>query len=350
MKITLKKRKLLSGRESLYLDYYKDGKRRYEFLKIYTKRGDINNKEVMLLAEKIKSQRMIALANDEYDQISSNKKRASFKKYFENFVKTKPKWSNYEGALKHLKLYEPKDIIFKQINKTWLMDFAEYLSKKSGLKKNTSFLYYRKIKEVLYKASQQGFIKADIIRQAKTPNKEIVERGYLELSEIEKLINTESDRPEIKKAFLFSCFTGLRQVDVRNLKWKNIIDNTIQIEQQKTKDKIKIPIAQTALNILKNGNIFHLPENYIFDFPTDRTTINRALTRWFKKAEVNKKAYYHLSRHTFATLNLTSGNEIYTVSKLLGHKSLKTTEIYAKIIDSKKNQAVANLPVLEVNL
>ncbi len=350
MKITLKKRKLLDGRDSLYLDFYKDGKRHYEFLKLYIKRGDSNNKEILVLAEKIKSQRMIALANDEYDQISSNKKRASFKKYFENFVKTKPKWSNYEGALKHLNLYESKDIIFKQINKEWLIDFAEYLSKKSGLKKNTSFLYYRKIKEVLYKASQQGFIKADIIRQAKTPNKEIVERGYLELFEIEKLIKTEADRPEIKKAFLFSCFTGLRQVDVRNLKWKNIIDNTIQIEQQKTKDKIKIPIGQTALNILKNGNIFHLPENYIFDFPTDRTTINRALTRWFKKAEVNKKAYYHLSRHTFATLNLTSGNEIYTVSKLLGHKSLKTTEIYAKVIDSKKKQAVDNLPALEVNL
>ena len=348
MKIHLKKRKLKDGRESLYLDFYKDGKRNYEFLKLYIKRGDPNNKEILLLAEKIKSKRLIELANDEYDQISSNKKRASFTKYFEKFVQTKPKWSNYEGTLKYLKLFEPEDILFKQINKEWLNNFAEYLSKETGLKKNTSFLYFRKVKEVLYKASHQGFIKADIVRQAGNLQREKVARGYLELKEIEKLISTPSDRPEIKKAFLFSCFTGLRQSDVRNLKWKDISDNVIKINQQKTKDRLEIPLGKTALNILKTDNIFHLPESKIFNLPKDRTTINRALTRWFKSAEIDKKAFYHLSRHTFATLNLTSGNEIYTVSKLLGHKSLKTTEIYSNIIDEKKKQAIDNLPEIEV--
>lgn len=350
MNIQLRKKKLLDGRESLYLDIYKDGKRSYEFLKLYIKRGNSENKETLLLAEKIRSKRLIELANNEYEQISSNKKRSSFKKYFENFVKTKPKWSNYPATLKHLNLFEPEDILFKQITKAWLESFAEYLSKESGLKKNSAFLYFRKLKEVLYKASQQGFIRLEIIRQAKTPPKERVERGYLELNEIEKLINTPSDRPEIKKAFLFSCFTGLRQSDVRNLQWKNIVDNSVQIDQQKTKDKLIIPLSQTALYILNTGNIFHLPDNKVFSLNNDRTKINRALVRWFKKAKVNKKAYYHLSRHTFATLNLTSGNDIYTTSKLLGHKSLKTTEIYAKIIDEKKKQAIDNLPVLKVSL
>lgn len=214
MKVTLKKRKLLNGKESLYLDFYKDGKRNYEFLKLYIKRGEPNSKETLLLAGKIRNQRENELNNDEYDQISSSKKRASFTKYFENFTKTKPRWSNYEGALKYLKLYEPKDILFKQINKTWLVDFASYLSKESGLKKNTSFLYFRKIKEVLYKASHQGFIKVEIVREAGNLQRENVYRGYLELKEIEKLVITPSDRPEIKKAFLFSCFTGLRQSDV----------------------------------------------------------------------------------------------------------------------------------------
>lgn len=349
MQIHLRKKKLLDGRESLYLDIYKDGKRSYEFLRLYIKRGDSNNKETLLLAEKVKSKRLIEIANDEYDQISSNKKRTSFTKYFEKFVKTKQKWSNYYGALKYLRLYEPEDILFKQITKAWLNDFSEYLSKESGLKKNSAFLYFRKIKEVLYKASQQGFIKAEIVRQAKAPQKERVERGYLELKEIEKLITTPSDRPEIRNAFLFSCFSGLRQSDIINLKWKDISDGSIKIKQQKTKDSITIPLSQTALNILKTDNIFHLPETNIFNLPTDRTTINRALTRWFKKAEIDKKAFYHLSRHTFATLNLTSGNDIYTVSKLLGHKSLKTTEIYANIIDEKKKQAIDNLPVIEVS-
>jgi len=350
MQIHLRKKKLLDGRESLYLDIYKDGKRSYEFLKLYIKRGKPENKETLLLAEKIKSKRLIEIANDEYDQISSNKKRASFTKYFERFVKTKQKWSNYYGALKYLKLYEPEDILFKQINKVWLNDFGEYLSKEAGLKKNTSFLYFRKIKEVLYKAANEGFIKIETVRQTANLQRESVERGYLELKEIEKLVNTTSDRPEIKKAFLFSCFTGLRQSDVRNLKWKDISDGTIRIKQQKTNKTVSIPLSQTAFNILKTDNIFHLPENKIFKLNNDRTTINRALTKWFEKAEINKKAFYHLSRHTFATLNLTSGNDIYTVSKLLGHKSLKTTELYSKIIDEKKKQAMDNLPVIEVSL
>jgi len=348
VKINLKKRKLKDGRESLYLDFYKDGKRCYEFLKLYIKRGDPNNKEILLLAEKIKSKRLIELANDEYDQISSNKKRASFIKYFERFVKTKHKWSNYYGALKYFRLYEPRDIPFKQINKVWLNNFGEYLSKEAGLKKNTSFLYFRKIKEVLYKAANEGYIKVETVRQSANLSREKVERGYLELKEIEKLVSTTSDRPEIKKAFLFSCFTGLRQSDVRNLKWKDVSDNTIKIRMQKNDKPIAIPLSQTALNILKTDNIFHLPETNIFKLPTDRTTINRSLARWFRIAEIDKKAFYHLSRHTFATLNLTSGNEIYTVSKLLGHKSLKTTEIYSNIIDEKKKQAIDNLPVIEV--
>jgi integrase len=349
MKIKLRKKSLKDGRESLYLDIYKDGSRSYEFLKLYIKRGNPDNKEIILLAEKIQSKRLIELANNEFEQISTQKRNASFTKYLDKYCKTKHKWSNYYGALKYIKLFEPKEILFKQINKVWLETFSEYLSKDSGLKKNTSFLYFRKVKEVLYKASNEGFIRAEIIRSATNPQKERVERGYLELKEIEKLVITDSDRPEIKRAFLFSCFTGLRQSDVRNLKWKDISDNTIKIIQQKTQGSLSIPLSQTALNILKTDNIFHLPDTKIFNIPTDRTTIIRALMRWFKKAEINKKAFYHLSRHTFATLNLTSGNEIYTVSKLLGHKSLKTTEIYSNIIDEKKKQAIDNLPVINIS-
>ncbi|MDR3594280.1 tyrosine-type recombinase/integrase [Clostridium sp.] len=349
MKIFLRKKRLQDGSDSLYLDIYKDGQRSYEFLKLYLKKGHPNNKETILLAENIKAKRLMELNSNEYEQVSTQKRKASFTKFFERYSDAKPKWSNYHGTLKHLKLFEPKDIIYKQINKLWLENFSEYLSsKESGLSKNSAFLYFRKLKEVLYKASNEGFIRAEVIRSVKCPQKGKIERKYLELKEIEKLVITPSDRWDIKRAFLFSCFTGLRQSDVRNLKWKDIQDNTIKITQQKTKGALSIPLSQTALNILKTENIFHLPEANIFKIPTDRTTIIRALGRWFKKAEIKQKAFYHLSRHTFATLSLTSGNEIYTVSKLLGHTSLKTTEIYANIIDEKKQQAMNNLPIIEV--
>jgi integrase len=189
-----------------------------------------------------------------------------------------------------------------------------------------------------------------VVRQAKNLQREKVERGYLEINEIEKLVNTPITNTEIKKAFLFSCFTGLRQSDIRNLQWKDISDNTITISQQKTKTALIIPLGKAALNILRSDKILHLPDVKVFNLPKDRSTINRHLSRWFERAKINKKAFYHLSRHTFATLNLTSGNEIYTVSKLLGHKSLKTTEIYANIIDEKKKEAVDRLPDINVTL
>lgn len=350
MQIHLRKKKLQDGRESLYLDIYRDGKRNYEFLKLYIKRGDPNNKEVLSLAEKIRSQRTVEFANNEFEQISSKKRNASLIKYFEKFNESKNKWTNYQASLKHLKNFEPQEILFKQVNKKWLESFAEYLIKEAGLKRNSAFLYFRKLKEVLGQASREGFIRAEVIRSAINPKRERVERGYLELKELQKLVNTPADRPDISKAFLFSCFTGLRQCDVRNLRWKDISDNTIKIKQQKTNDSLSIPLSQTAINIISTGNVLQLPDNKIFQVPKDKTTINRALTRWFKLAGIDKKAYYHLSRHTFATLNLTSRNDIYTVSKLLGHKSLKTTEIYAKIIDEKKKEAMDNLPVIEISL
>jgi len=349
MKIRIRKKKLKDKRESLYLDYYKDGERYYEFLKLYIERGNPNNKETMRLAEKIKAERMLETDFSRFNKTNPHKKNQSFIEYYEKFLSTKEKWSNYHGAFKHLKNFVGKDLKFKQINEAWFKKFSDYLTKEAGLKPNSSFIYFRKIKEVLYKASAEDYIDKRLVKDAKNPKRGQTKRGYLELDELQKLIETESDRPEIKSAFLFSCFTGLRQSDIRNLKWKNISDNSINFTQQKTNDSIKIPLSKTALNILNSKNVFGFPETKIFNLPKDRATINRTLTRWFKKAGIDKKAFYHLSRHTFATLNLTFGNEIYTVSKLLGHKSLKTTEIYANIIDEKKKQAIDNLPVLEVS-
>jgi len=347
MKIQLRKKKLLDGSESLYLDIYNNGKRSYEFLKLYIKRGNENNKETMLLANKILSKRIVELDNAEYGQASSQKKKASFIKYFEKFANTKEKHSNYHNTLKQLKQYEKQDIQFRQINKEWLQGFADFLSKQE-LKPNTVAMYYKKFRSVLLNAGDEGYISPALIRSVDNPKNEEAQRGFLELFEIEKLASAATNKPEIKRAFLFSCFTGLRKSDITNLKWADISNNTIRIRQKKTKDLVSIPLSKTALKLLDTGNIVHLPDNKVFNLPEDSTIINRSLTRLFKSAGINKKAYFHLSRHTYATLNLTSGNDLYTVSKLLGHKSVKTTELYSKIIDEKKKQAMDNLPEIEV--
>lgn len=357
--INLRKRKLKDGSLSLYLDIYdpnvpNDSNRILEFLKIHLKRGDPNNKEKMRTAEKIKAQREIELINDEYDFTSLQKRKASFILYFENYAKTKKipgkEWSTGDSALKHLKTFRPGGITFKQINKALLNELAEYLSNKTKLKKNSALIYFRMVKTALYKASQDGYLRSDLIRDAKGPQKEVTERDYLVESEIEKLIKTKSDTPDITRAFLFSCFTGLRQSDVRNLKWENINEGMINLQQQKTGGKVSIPLVQTALNIIKpTDNILPLPGVNVLSLIENRTMINRALVKWFKAAEVKKRAYYHMSRHSFAILYLDKGGDIYTLSKLLGHKSIKTTEIYAQVLDKRKKETMNNLPVFEVN-
>ena len=243
-----------------------------------------------------------------------------------------------------------KDVTFKQITKEWLDGFSNYLTVEAKLMPNTSFKYFRILKGVLLQASKGGFIRLEIIRSAEKLKRGKTEREFLEESELRKLASSDFMDSEVKRAFLFSCFTGLRQSDVRNLRWSDIKNNTIKIKMQKVGDSVEVPLNKTALSLIKPDNIHYLPEAKVFQLMKDRSTINRHLTRWFKEVGIEKKAYYHLSRHTFATLNISSGNDLYVVSKLLGHKNIKTTEIYSKVIDAKKKEAVDNLPEIEVNL
>jgi site-specific recombinase XerD len=124
----------------------------------------------------------------------------------------------------------------------------------------------------------------------------------------------------------------------------------MEIRQQKTKSIENFPLAETAKNILydKGKNVVHLPETEIFSLP-NRGATNVNLKMWFKSAEISKNAHFHLSRHTFATLNISQGAHLYTVSKLLGHKRIATTEIYAKLVDDKKRETVNNLPIIEIS-
>jgi len=351
MQIHLRKKRLKDGRDSLYLDIYHNGQRSYEFLKLYIKRGSSENKDISALAEKIKAQRLIDLSNREYDQFSTQKKRASFVKYFESRITTENKGSNYYGAFQHLKKFlKGKDITFEKITKNWLDSFSKYLSSDAGLKPNTAFIYFAATKTILFRASEDGFIRYEIIRLAKKLKKVETQRGYLELSEIQKLANTEAGIPDVKRAFLFSCFTGLAIAEIKNLKWGDILNDVIKIERKKTKRMLEIPLSKTALDLIKPNNIHYLPEAKVFNLSRHRSTIIRVLRRWFKVANIEKRATYHLARHSFATLNITAGTDLYTVSKLLGHSDIKTTEIYAKVIDTKKKEAVDRLPEIEVNL
>lgn len=151
----------------------------------------------------------------------------------------------------------------------------------------------------------------------------------------------------MKYAFLFCCFTGLRYIDVSRLKWKHITEigngeYQIEVVQQKTKEPVYIPLSANAMKWLPDKG-YDGRENYIFKF-RDRSIIYDYLKKWAKAAGIEKNITFHMSRHTCATLLIFYGADLYTVSKILGHTSIKTTQVYAKVADEMKRKAVGNIP------
>ncbi len=197
------------------------------------------------------------------------------------------------------------------------------------------------MRAALHEAFKEGIIQrnpADLIEGVKPGEPQ---REFLTLDELQDLANTECELPIMKKAFLFSALTGLRWSDIQKLTWSEVqhskeIGNYIRFRQKKTKGAETLPISEQALQLLGKRTS---PADRVFVGLKYSAWHNLKLQQWVMKAKITKSISFHCARHTYATLQLTLGTDIYTVSKLLGHKDLKTTQIYAKIIDEKKKEA-----------
>jgi integrase len=349
MSVKLRKKKLSDGRISLYLDCYINGKRKYDFLNLYLGKNRIENKEVLRLADNIRAKRELEIQHSEHGFIPSFKKRLNFVDYFEKQAKSKsPSEKAWSCSLKHLKDFTNGHIQFSAVNEEWLEEYKSYLLTKVST--NTAHMYFSKMKCALKQAVKDKIIiknPAEFIDGIKTIESE---RCFLTQEEIQKLADTPCKDAEVKRAFLFACYTGLRLGDIENLCWQNIQDNTVQFRQKKTKAPMGMPLTETSRELLYGflNNVFPLPSNKVFNLPS-RMQIVYVLRDWIKTSGINKSVTFHTSRHTFATLGLTSGVDLYTVSKLLGHKTISATQIYAKIVDEKLRNAVAMLPSIKVS-
>ena len=152
-------------------------------------------------------------------------------------------------------------------------------------------------------------------------------------------------RQVLKRAFLFSCLTGLRKSDIQKLTWGEVQKfgkyTRIVFKQRKTKGQEYLDISSQAEKYLgERGN----PDDIVFTGFTYGSWTSLELQRWSLAAGVNKNLTFHCARHTFAVLMLDLGADIYTVSKLLGHRFLTTTQIYAKVLDKNKQNAVSLIP------
>ena len=382
--VRIRFKQLSNGNQSIYLEYYTGdvirkenyvgGKRKYEFLKLYliperTREDKAKNEATLALAKAIQSRRIVEVQNDTHGFQNTNKSRVNLLDYLENIGKQSAEQGsrNYArtvlNTVRALRLFRGDYIAFRDVDKEFLSEFTDYLRQmpkaskygvlKTGgrLSNNSVVSYYGTLRTAINRAYKEGIITVNPTKEfdfASKVRQEPSRREYLTIDEVKTLINTECRHEIVKRAFLFSCLCGLRVSDIRKLRWCDLQRSSgrvrIEITMQKTKEPLYLPISDEALKWLPergeaNGSDFIFPL-------THERTVNDTLQHWAKVAGITKHISFHVARHTHATMMLTLGADLYTVSKLLGHKNIATTQIYAKIVDKKKEEAIGLIPNL----
>ncbi|KPK91123.1 hypothetical protein AMJ80_07675, partial [bacterium SM23_31] len=233
MNVTLRKRKLSRNRYSLYLDIYYHGKRYYEFLKLYLGKDNVSNKETLRLAENIRAKRQLEIQNNEYGFIPSFKRNLNFVDYFKKIADNKKHLRYYKATLNLLEQKVNGHVKISNIDEKFLTDFQSYLLENTS-SPNTAHSYFSTIVAVLNNAVRDKIIFTNPANNIPRPKKQDVERTFLTLSEIQALSVTPCKNSQIKRAFLFACYTGLRLSDAKKLQWENIKGNRIEFRQKKT--------------------------------------------------------------------------------------------------------------------
>lgn len=325
------------------------------------------DQEACIFADKVRDIRQHEYDNQslytetEAEQAAQNERsKCDFIKYFEDLRDKRHQNSsksirvNWDREVKLMKIFtEGKPMIFSTIDMNLLEDYKNFLinapqggSKKGTITRNTASTYFSIFKAGLHQAFIDGYLTVDIAAKAKNIAYSDKQREYLTIDELNTLAATPCDRPIMKRASLFSALTGMRHSDIQKLKWKEIIKDgehyRILFTQQKTKGVQYMPISDQAYQLCgERGE----PDRLVFEGLQDPSWINKPLERWIKAAGITKHITFHCFRHTYATLQLTNGTDIYTVSKMLGHTKVTTTQIYAKIVDEKKEQAADTIVI-----
>jgi integrase len=356
MKVTLRKRNQ-GGKTSLYLDYYHEGKRKTEYLKLYldetnpTKESKEVNKKTLQLAETIRAQRQIEIQNGVFGFRDNEKLKASFLAYFKALTderfESQGNYGNWDSVYKHLDKFAPQGITFGELTPELVNEFKNYLDKKAKTKsenqlsQNSKHSYFNKFKAALKQAFKDGIIPKNPAETIDGFKQGESEREFLTMEELQACVKAECEIPQLKTAFLFACLTGLRWSDIQKLTWSEVQHSNdrgyyIRFKQKKTKGVETLPISDQAFDMLGERAD---EKDRVFIGLKYSAWHNLKLQQWVMKAGISKTITFHCARHTYATLQLTMGTDIYTVSKLLGHRELKTTQVYAKIIDDKKKEA-----------
>lgn len=369
VRVELRQRKRENRRVSLYLDFYppvldhSTGKmKRQEFLKLFIwdkPKGageKEHNKEILNIANGILSTRINQVRKSEiYSPLEKQLlkqleyDRIDFIEYFKQTTR-KRKGANlktWQSVEKYLRKYFPNGLKFGDIDEKTIEGFRDYLltaksirSDKATLSQNTASSYFNKVKATLRQAFKERILREDINGRIDAIEDKETRREYLNIEELKRLIETPCEDEILKRASLFSALTGLRFSDILKLKGSEVKNDdqgySLQFTQQKTQGIETHYISSEAYSLLGD---FKNDDSRVFEGLRYSAYSNKRLAKWIGLAGITKDITFHNFRHTYATLQLQHGTDIYTVSKLLGHKSLKTTQIYAKVVDEAKRKA-----------
>jgi len=405
-RVTLRYKPISGNRQSLYLDFYpaitdaNTGKQtRREFLNLYLfsefvfeevkgldENGKVqkrlipalnsnnkpkpkklspiekkHNKEVQQVAEQIRVNRENQLNKPEiYNDFELEQlkiKERSGKNFVEYFLQLTNKnkgttYDNWHNAYLYLQRYTEGNLKFSDLDVTWCKEFKEYLLTTNSIKsetmklaQNTASGYFSKFRGALSKAYEDGFLQTDLTRKVEQIKQQETQRNFLTLEELNRLAKTDCRSPLLKRAALFSALTGLRFGDIKKMVWSEVqfVEGqgySIQFTQQKTKGVEDMPISEQAASLMGERR---QPSDKVFDGLNYSAFYSRHLFHWLGVAGIEKDITFHSFRHTYATLQLTEGTAITTVQKMLGHRNLQTTQIYAKVVDELKRKATEKI-------
>lgn len=361
--VRLREKELANGVRSLYLDIYVNGKRSYEFLKLYlipetNPQAKAQNENTMRAANTIKLNRILEITNNKAGlKNTSIRAKMLLKDWMETFRQAQEQKGVKDQKLIHNTIHALTayniNVAMRDVNRDYIIGLTNFLRndyrspRGKKLKDYSVINYLGCLRNALNMAVREDVIADNPIMKLSAQDKVKApesQREYLTVEEVQQLEATDSPYPHIKQAFLFACYTGLRCSDVRSITWGKIVKDgekyRLHTVMFKTKRPFYIPLSKKAMQWMpERGD--KTDDDLIFENIPVQVNTKLYLQPWLDKAGITKPITFHCSRHTFGTMMLTLGADIYTTSKLMGHTKVEVTQIYAKIINKKKDDAVS---------
>ena len=361
--VRLREKELANGVRSLYLDIYVNGKRSYDFLKLYlipesNPQAKIQNENTMRAANTIKLNRILEITNNKAGlKNTSIRAKILLKDWMETFRQAQEQKGVKDQKLIHNTVHALTayniNVAMRDVNRDYIIGLTNFLRndyrspRGKKLKDYSVINYLGCLRNALNMAVREDVIADNPIMKLSAQDKVKApesQREYLTVEEVQQLEATDSPYPHIKQAFLFACYTGLRCSDVRSITWGKIVKDgekyRLHTVMFKTKRPFYIPLSKKAMQWMpERGD--KTEDELIFENIPVQVNTKLYLQPWLDKAGITKPITFHCSRHTFGTMMLTLGADIYTTSKLMGHTKVEVTQMYAKIINKKKDDAVS---------